>query len=163
MKKLGLLLGILNTVAIAAVLGLFVYTKVIYKRPTITEKKERAKLTLSEKKPENHAAGKKVILPLESLTVNLDPYTDEDGKPKTHYATLGLAVELRDERDQAKFEAARPVVMDRIIQNLGKKKFEDLNQVQGRYLFRSQVIDAANEFLGAPIVTEIYFSEFLLQ
>ncbi|MBC7397863.1 MAG: flagellar basal body-associated FliL family protein, partial [Bdellovibrionales bacterium] len=87
----------------------------------------------------------------------------EDGKPKSHLATFSLAVELRDAREQGKFEAARPVVMDRIIQNLGKKKFEDLNQVQGRYLFRSQVIDAANEFLGAPIVTEIYFSEFLLQ
>ena len=163
MKKIGLLLGILNTVAIAAVLGLFVYTKVIYKRPAITEEKERAKLTRNEKKPDARLGAKKLIVPLEPLTVNLDPYTGEDKKQKTHLATLTLAVELRDERELAKFEAARPVVMDRIIQNLGKKKFEDLNLVQGRYLFRSQVIDAANEFLGAPIVTEIYFSEFLLQ
>lgn len=163
MKKLGLLLGILNTLAIAAVLGLFVYTKVIYKRPAITEQKERAKLNLSEKKQDPGFGAKKIIIPLEPLTVNLDPYQGEDGKPKSHLATFSLAVELRDAREQGKFEAARPVVMDRIIQNLGKKKFEDLNQVQGRYLFRSQVIDAANEFLGAPIVTEIYFSEFLLQ
>lgn len=163
MKKIGLLLGILNTLAIAAVLGLFVYTKVIFKRPAITEEKERAKLNRNQKKPDPSLGAKKLIVPLDPLTVNLDAYTGEDKKQKTHLATLILAVELRDERELSKFEAARPVVMDRIIQNLGKKKFEDLNQVQGRYLFRSQVIDAANEFLGAPIVTEIYFSEFLLQ
>ena len=72
-------------------------------------------------------------------------------------------MEIRDERESAKFNLAKPIVMDKIIQNLGKKKFEDLNQVQGRYIFRSQVIDAANEYLGAPIVTEVYFGDFLLQ
>ena len=163
MKKLGLILGVLNTVAIAAVLGLFVYTKLVYKHPAITESKERTKLALNAKKIDPALGAKKALVTMEQMTVNLDPYLGDDGKQKNHYVSLTLVIEIRDERETSKFDSSRPVVMDKIIQNLSKKKFEDLNQVQGRYLFRSQVIDAANEFLGAPIVTEVYFTEFLLQ
>lgn len=162
MKNIGLILGLVNTVAIAAVLGLFVYTKIMYKHPVITEEMERARRVKSEKKLDPHLNAKKALIQLDPIMVNLDPFK-ENGKEKIHYATLTLAVEIRDEAEAGKFSAAKPVVMDKIIENLGKKKFEDLNQVQGRYLFRSQIIDAANAHLGAPVVTEVYFSDFLLQ
>lgn len=161
MKKIGLILGVLNTVAIAAVLGLFVYTKLVFKRPAITEEQERAKLVQAEKKPT--AEGKHVMIPIDAITVNLDPYLGEDGKQKIHYATLALTFEVRSKAEATALNRVMPVVMDKVIQNLGKKRFEDLNQVQGRYLFRSQIIDAANEYLGKPTVAEVYFSEFLLQ
>lgn len=163
MKNIGLLLGLLNTVAIAAVLGLFVYTKVIFKRPAITEGKERAKLAENAKKIDPLLGAKKMIIPLDPLTVNLDAFKESDGKEKIHYASISLSVEIRDDREAAKFNEIKPIIMDRIIQNLGKRTFTELNQVQGRYLFRSQIIDAANEILHAPIVTEIYFGDFLLQ
>ena len=163
MNKLGLILSLVTTVAIAAVLGLFVYTKILHKRPQITETKEREKLLAKQHQAEaEDANAKRVIVVLDPISTNLDPFM-EDGKQKTHYVNLTLAVELRSEKDQGKFSDAKPVVMDKIIQNLGKKKFEDLNQVQGRYIFRSQIIDAANEFLKSPVVTEVYFNDFLLQ
>ena len=161
-NKLGLLLGLFNTVVIAAVLGLFVYTKIIYKRPSLTESKERARL-MAKQRGAVKAPPKSVILTLDPVTANLDPFTDTDGKQKVHYVAITIAVEIRDDKEQAKFENAKPVVLDRVIQNLGKKKFEDLNQVQGRFVFRSQIIDAANEYLGEPLVTDVYFSDFLLQ
>lgn len=106
---------------------------------------------------------KKMTINFDPLTANLNPYLDENGKQKTHYVSMTLALEIRSEEDQPKFEEAKPVVLDKLLQILVKKKFEDLNQVQGRYLLRSQIIDAANEYLGAPIVTEIYFFDFILQ
>ena len=157
-----IILGILNSVAIAVVLGLFVYTKVLFKRPAITEDQMRKSLIKNQKIPDVVTA-KHVVAKLDPLTANLDPYPDERGKQKFHNIAMTLGVELRSKGDLAKFEIVKPVIMDKIIQNLSKKKFEDLNQVQGRYVFRSQIIDAANEFLGAPVVTEIYFSDFLLQ
>jgi len=162
MRKIGLILGVVNTVAIAAVLGLFVYTKVIYKHPPITEKKERAKLVQDEKTPLSQNL-KKATIAIEPITANLDPYTDSSGQQKIHYVSIGMSVEIRDEKEASRFDEIKPILMDRILQNLSKKKFEDLNQVQGRYVFRSQIIDAANEILRAPIVTEVYFTEFLLQ
>lgn len=163
MGKLGLILGLVNTVAIMAVLGLFVYTKMIYKRPAITESKERARMESQAHKEAVLRSAKRGLITLEPMTANLDPYTDTDGKQKTHYVSLTLSVEVRDEKEIPKFEFIKPVIQDQIIQSLGKKTFADLNQVQGRYLFRSLIIDATNAYLKEPVVTEVYFSDFLLQ
>jgi flagellar FliL protein len=74
-----------------------------------------------------------------------------------------MSIEVRDEKEIPKFENIKPVIQDQIIQHLGKKTFEDLNQVQGRYLFRSLIIDASNAYLKESVVTDVFFSDFLLQ
>ena len=163
MNKLGLILGLVNTVVIAGVLGLFVYTKMVYKRPSITESQERQRLAKTQHKAEVVKSLKKGLVPLSPITANLDPYTDANGKQKMHYIALSLTVEIRDEKEIKKFEEIKPIIHDQILQQLGKKKFEDLNQVQGRYLFRSSIIDATNAYLKDQIVTEVYFTDFLLQ
>lgn len=163
MKKLGLILGLVNTLVIAGVLGLFVYTKMVYKRPPITESQERKRLASTQQKVEVVHNQKKGIVPLDAITANLDPYNTPDGKQKMHYIAMSLAVEVRSEQEVHKFDAIKPIVLDQILQQLGKKTFEDLNQVQGRYLFRSLIIDATNAYLKEPVITEIYFTDFLLQ
>lgn len=163
MKKLGLILGLVNTLVIAGVLGLFVYTKMVYKRPPITESDERKRLASTQKKVEVVHNQKKGIVPLDAITANLDPYTDADGKQRMHYVSLSLAVEIRDEKEIHRFDEIKPIVLDQILQQLGKKKFEDLNQVQGRYLLRSQIIDATNAYLKEPVLTEVYITDYLLQ
>ena len=163
MNNIGRILGLVNTLVILAVLGLFVYTKMIYKHAPITEGQERQRLSKTEHKTEVMRSQKKGIVVLDPITANLDPYTDVDGKQKLHYIALSLAVEIRDEKEVSKFQSIKPIVLDQIIQQIGKKKFEDLNQVQGRYLFRSTIIDATNAYLKEPIVTEVYFTDFLLQ
>ncbi len=163
MKKLGLILGLVNALVIAAVLGLFVYTKMIYKRPPITEGQERKRLAKAEHKTEVVHDQKKGIVVLDPITANLDPFIDTDGKKKMHYISITLAIEIRDEKEIHKFEEIKPIVLDQILQQLGKRKFDDLNQVQGRYLFRSLIIDATNAYLKEPVITEVYFTDFLLQ
>lgn len=163
MKKIGLILGLVNSVAIAAVLGLFLYTKVLYKHPPITEASVRVKIEQAEAKSKPEDPSKRVLYPLDPITVNLDGFTGADGKPKTHFASLTLALEIRKEKDRAKVDSVKAVILDQVIQNLAKKKFEDLNQVQGRYVFKSQIIDDSNAYLKAPLVTDVYFTEFMLQ
>jgi flagellar basal body-associated protein FliL len=163
MKKIGLILGLVNTVVIAAVLGLFIYTRVLYKRPPITEEKERAKIAQKATEAPVEDRSKRILYPLEAVTVNLDSYPGADGKPRSHYASMTLTLELRRDRDKAKVDSAKPVIMDKIIQNVGRKAFEELNQVQGRYVFKSQVIDETNEYLKEPIVTEVFLTDFMLQ
>ena len=163
MKKLGLILGLVNTIAIAGVLGLFVYTKMVYKRPPITEGQERKRLASTQQKVEVVHNQKKGIVPLDAITANLDPYIDVDGKQKMHYVSMSLAIEIRSEKEVQKFTEIKPIVLDQILQQLGKKKFEDLNQVQGRYLLRSQIIDATNAYLKEPVLTEVYITDYLLQ
>ncbi len=158
-NKIGLILGVLNTIVVAAVLGLFVYTKLIFKRPVVTESQEREKIIGAKKS----TVAEKTLVSLDPITANLDPYKEANGKEKIHYVSISMSVEITDENDQGTFEDARPIIMDKILSILAKKKFEDLNQVQGRYILRSQIIDAANEYLGTPMVEDVYFSDFLLQ
>ncbi len=108
-------------------------------------------------------SSKRGLITLDPITANLDPFVDTDGQKKTHYVSLILSIEVRDEKEIPKFEFIKPVIQDQIIQQLGKRTFQDLNQVQGRYLFRSLIIDATNAYLKEPVVTEVYFSDFLLQ
>jgi flagellar FliL protein len=163
MKKIPLILGLVNTIAIVVVLALFVYTKLIFKRPAITESMERAKLSANNEKAVLTQTGKRGFVPLDPITANLDPYTDAEGKQKTHYVSLAMSIEVRDEKEIYRFEEIKPFIQDQIIQQIGKKTFDDLNQVQGRYLFRSLIIDAANAYLKDTVVTEVYFTDFLLQ
>lgn len=161
MGKLGQILKILNTVVILGVLGLFVFTTLIFKRPKIVENKEREKLVAASDKAAT-TEGKRILVPLEPITANLDPY-NEQGKERTHYVQMGLTLELTDEKEKDNFDRLKPVILDKINSTLSKKKFDELNQVQGRYIFRSQIIDSTNEILGGAIVLDIYFTDFLLQ
>jgi flagellar basal body-associated protein FliL len=163
MKNIGLILALLNTLAIAGVGGFYYYTKKIFKRPPITEAMERAKLEATQAANAVPVKGESSVVSLPPLTANLEPYQDEKGKTKSPYVSMKLSFEIRDKKDETKFNEALPVVLDQINAILSKMKVQDLNQVQGRYLFRSQIIDFANERLKSPIVTEIYFTEFMIQ
>jgi flagellar FliL protein len=76
---------------------------------------------------------------------------------------MNLSLEVVNEKAKEKVESSKPALLDRIIQNLGKRTFQELNQVQGRYVFKSQVIDDANEYLRAPVVVEVFMTDFMLQ
>jgi flagellar basal body-associated protein FliL len=84
---------------------------------------------------------------------------------KLHYATVGFALELRDAAQKPRFEALRPILLDRILQILGHKSLTELNTVQGRYILRSQLMDVANQMIPGPqaAVTNVYFTQFVVQ
>ncbi len=163
MKKISLILALVNTVVVLAVLGLFVYTKILFKPPKITESKEREKIEKTEPVTPVVDRGDRVLYPLDPVTVNLDAYTGADGKSRNHYISVTLSLEVNSEKAKPKIDEAKPVILDRVIHHLGQSKFEELNQVQGRYVFKSKIIDEANVHLKSPIVTDVYFIDMLLQ
>src|SRR5581483_3130648 len=103
-SKTGTLLTLVNTVAVVATAGLLYYTKLLYKRPAITEEQERTHLK------EAHVA-KPVDAPVsgligfEPITVNIESVprapkpadgTTRQIEGKLHYATLGFSLEIQD-------------------------------------------------------------------
>ena len=163
MKKIYLIVALVNAVALLSVFGLFIYTRVIYKRPAITEGKERAKIEKAETGKPPVDRGERVLYPLDPVTVNLDTYTGADGKPRNHYISVTLSLEVRDSKFKSRMDDAKPVILDHVIQDLAKSKFEELNRVQGRYLFKSRIIDKANALIKEPAVTDVYLTDMLLQ
>ena len=105
---------------------------------------------------------------------------------KLHYATLAFSLEIRDAEKKDVLEELRPILNDRIIGMVGRKSPAELSTVQGRYVLRSQIIEAANELvektkipssvsksrkkklLGPapppePLVTNLFFSQVIVQ
>lgn len=182
-----IILGLLNTLAILGAVGMLAYTKLVYKRPPITEDGERERLAKKARNPE--PAFKPTHVLFEPFTVNIESNPPQprsiDGSPaqiggKLHYATLGYTIEILDDSRKAEIESKRPFIMDRVIALLGRKSFQELTTVQGRYLLRNQILDIANELTASSagaesnrssslsgrkpaLVTNVFFTQFVVQ
>jgi flagellar basal body-associated protein FliL len=190
-SKLPLLLGLINTVAVLAAVGALVYTRVLFKRPPITEASERAHIEAMKvaKPPKAMVPGE---ITFDQTTINIatspaDPKPAETAGPgssnpaqlggKMHYATVAFTLQIRDADAKADVEALKPLITDQLLTLMGKKQFHELTSVQGRYVLKTQIVELANELwnkrqnkdgaIGTtpaePLVTELYFSQFIVQ
>jgi flagellar basal body-associated protein FliL len=156
-NKLVLIIAIVNTVALLAGVGVLAYTRLIFKRPAITEPAERQRLANLHASP--RPEGKPGLLAFEPMTVNIAsspvnpkpaPGTSEQIEGKLHYANIGFSLELRDESRKDEIEALRPVIVDRFLSLVGRKSFHELTTVQGRYILREQVLAMVNGLHARP-------------
>lgn len=175
-SKLPLILVLVNSIAVLAATGFLAYTKLVFKRPTITEETERARLAVAHASPRPPATPGTVVF--EAMTVNIAANPNEakpaDGtsqqlQGKLHYVNLGFVLEIGDSSRKADIETLRPQIMDRLLSILGRKQFHELSTVQGRYVLRSQIMDLGNELVSGrargtePLVTNVYFTQFIVQ
>ncbi|NDD90596.1 hypothetical protein EBZ37_00700 [bacterium] len=151
-----------NLVAALSAVGMVAYTKVLYKRPAITETGEREKL--SNKMKKKNPVGPPGSLVFPPVTVNLDPApADQGGQGKLHFATIGFTMATVDKEAEGKLQEVRPLIEDKLLTLVGKRGYQDLTSVQGRYLLRSQLRESANQLAKEPLVTDVYFTEFTVQ
>ncbi len=171
-----LILALANTLAVLAVMGLLVYTKMIFKRPVITESTEREKLALKHAHPE--AALTPGTLQFEPFTVNIQAIptqpklaegTQKQIHGKLHYVNMGFALVFKDSRNQEDIEKIKPYLMDKLLTLLGHKSFQELTTMQGRYILRTQILEISNTLAEreinskTPQITQAYFTHFIVQ
>ena len=178
-SKLPIILGLVNILAVLGVGGLMIYTRLIYKRPAITENAERVRIAAAHASPKpTDAPG---LIAFEPITVNIEPTPSQpmpaEGSPqqiqgKLHYVTVGFALEVRDKAQADRIEALRAILVDRMLSMLGRKGFHELITVQGRYVLRTQILELANELASrdAPgpgakdaLVSNVFFTHFTVQ
>ncbi len=174
---LGLILGLLNTLALVGLFGVLLYTQVLYHRPAITESNEREKIAREFAK--NPAKMKKVLIAFEPVQANLKPTpigVQVPGGPpqqmKTHYLNTTLALEIMDAEFEAVVKNRQPKFFDQLLRELGETSVDTLATVQGRFLLRSKIVGMMNDLVreesklppsAPPVVTNVYFSEFVVQ
>jgi flagellar basal body-associated protein FliL len=184
------IVALLSTLATVGALATLVYTQMLAKRPAITETLERERIKKHNVKVQ---AGENFgLIKLEPLTINIaadpdpkaaagqtHPTATPSGAPEgkagvgqMRYIIVGITLEIRDKDEEKKFDPVKMVFMDRIITLFAEKSFKELSTVQGRYILRSQISEQANDLLteyhGAslgeiPLVTNVYFTQFLVQ
>lgn len=162
-KKLSLemILVLANTLGVIAALGTFVYTKVLYEKPPIIETDE-----LEKKKEEL----KTPAIPQEKEIVKFDQIQMINiamSEGKSHFATVHISVECRDSSIAGLIQAKKTILIDKFISLIGKKHFRELNSIQGKLIFKNELIREFTVLLGPEVgaapITDLFFSDFILK
>lgn len=147
------------------------YSKLVFKRPSITEASELKRQTALHAKPPPPLITAAVDFP--PVTLNIQPSPTVPGAIRTgkaHYATVGFSIEIHDRSYVGLIEATRPLVLDQLGLLIGRRSVRELDTVQGKYTLASDLIEVINKlFLEhshkkvKDLATNIYFTEFLVQ
>lgn len=97
------------------------------------------------------------VFPLETFIVNL---VDPHGK---RYLKVKVDLELDAEDLKGEIERRLPQFKDTILTLLSNKSYEDISTLEGKLQLRAEVISMLNQFLKTGMITNIYFTEFIVQ
>lgn len=152
-KTIDMALISLMTLASAAVLGLFLYTEMLYTKPLPDERTEKKKL-IEEARTLNF----KEAIKLDKLTINLP-----NERSRLHYLDLESYLipfksETRDLIDKKK-----AIIYDSIIDVASNMESDELNTVTGKMLFENRIKNRINEVLGGKKIKDIQFTVFVVQ
>jgi len=106
---------------------------------------------------EQKAATLGPMIPLGSLTVNL---ADEGGK---RYLRVAIELEIESEKLTEEINKRLPQVKDTILTILPTKRFEEIHSAEGKQQLRDGIMGRLNPTLASAKITNIYFTEFVVQ
>lgn len=117
-------------------------------------KKGEAKTERSEK-GELKAGGP--IQALDPFVVNL---SDTDS---TRYLKVVMQLELPNEELKPELEQRMPQIRDEIIMILSSKSYDDLSTAPGKRSLKRTILETVNRFLTTGKVSNVFFSDFVIQ
>ncbi|MCZ7587095.1 MAG: flagellar basal body-associated FliL family protein [Deltaproteobacteria bacterium] len=93
---------------------------------------------------------------LKEFVVNL-----ADQEPRYLKATVQL--EVANEKVAAACEANMAAIRNSLVELLSSKAYLQIRDVRGKTKLREEVIVRLNEILGANGITQVYFTDFIVQ
>lgn len=97
------------------------------------------------------------IHPLDTFIVNL---ADEGG---SRYLRITMKLELDDEKTAEIVQRRLPLIRDSVLMVIPSKKYEDVHTVEGKNALRDEIVTKLNGFMMPGKITNIYFTEFVVQ
>lgn len=94
---------------------------------------------------------------MDSFVVNL---ADKD---TSRYLKTTLHLELGNPELGHQMEGRTPQIRDAIISLLSSKSFDDVADVKGKVKLRKEIILRLNDILGDGAVTQVFFTDFIVQ
>ena len=98
------------------------------------------------------------MYPLDQFIVNL--MSSGSGK---RYLKTSIALELSIAKLQAELDIKRDVLRDVIITILSSKTLEEVQTVRGKQALREEITERLNEFLVDGRISNVFFTEFVVQ
>jgi flagellar FliL protein len=147
-----------NTLVMLGGLGFVVQASLLYKKPPITETQVVAEIQKKvEKKPEG--ASGLFIESYPEATINLR--TQQGGK--NHYASVEVSLVCTTERCVEQLKSVRAKVEDAIQSAVSARSYTELQSLDVKYRIKHEVLGRVNSFLKETAVTEVLFTNFVVQ
>lgn len=138
---------------LAAVLGIFVYTESIYKRPLPEDEWEFVKM---QKEINREITGK--TFKLDKLNINI-----KSRLGNLRYISIEIHFLPFKDKFFAQLENNAPMIYDTVIRIAGVMTPEELNSVAGKILLETRIKKEVNALLGRAIIKKLYFTTFVVQ
>jgi flagellar FliL protein len=129
--------------------GFFAYSKFLAPQPVLEETDTANK--------KSAAASMGEIFSLEPFVVNL---ADPQGK---RYLKLQIKIEVADLLVLEKAAKAEPKMRDMVIMMLTSLSFEEVMTPEGKIRIRDELLERFNQVMRPDRISNIYFTEFVVQ
>ncbi len=96
------------------------------------------------------------IFDLDSFVVNL-----ADEQPR--FMRVSISIEYKADFDQEMIEERLPQIKDAVLTYLPSKRTDEIMHVAGKDEIRTDLMAKINSFFSNEIVTNLYFTEFVIQ
>ena len=97
------------------------------------------------------------LFPLDTFIVNL---ADQE---RSRYLRVTMDLELAAATDTQKLTERLPQIRDRILMLLPSKRFADISSTEGKTALRDEIIGKLNGLFPGNVITDIFFTEFVVQ
>jgi flagellar FliL protein len=97
------------------------------------------------------------IFPMDTFIVNL---ADDGGK---RYLRITMDLELTQGTAADDLKKRLPQMRDSVLMVLPSKRFDDIRTVEGKTSLRNEIIANLNGLFGQESISNIYFTEFVVQ
>jgi len=109
---------------------------------------------------ENGKAQAAALGPLYSLDTFIVNLADAG---RSRYLRVTMDLELAQSADAGKLTERLPQVRDSILMILPSKQFDDIAGMEGKIALRDEILAKLNSLFGYNVVTNIFFTEFVVQ
>ena len=97
------------------------------------------------------------LFPLDTFIVNLAD------AGRSRYLRVTMDLELANSSDAGKLTERLPQIRDSILMILPAKQFDDIASMEGKMALRDEILAKLNSLFGNNVVTNIFFTEFVVQ
>ena len=97
------------------------------------------------------------MVKLESFVVNLSR------SERSHYLKVTLKLHMTRKKYAANAGKYKPKIRDALIILLSNQSVEDLRSMEGKYQLKRQIVSRVNNVMGQEMVSDVFFSDFVIQ
>ena len=166
-SKLKLIIILLVALGLLGGGGYFAYKKFFATNKQTTQSSKEKDAKKEEKKKDKKNKGEKTeeqppqlqtsLVQLPTIIVNL---ADPLGK---RYLKVSIEIEVKGKDPENLVKEKMPIIKDTLIMLLSSKSYDEISSLEKKYALKMEIAQRLNQIFEKPIVTKVYFTDFLVQ